>query len=71
MVRNFRGVWNGVHPREGVTALPKGHPEGKEPALDAAAREVREEAGVEGERSGSSTTSATGTCATASKCSSS
>jgi 8-oxo-dGTP pyrophosphatase MutT (NUDIX family) len=54
MVRNFRGrpFVAVVHPREGVTALPKGHPEGKEPALDAAAREVREEAGVEGESVG-------------------
>ena len=51
LVRNFRGrpFVAVVHPRDGVTALPKGHPEGKEPAVDAAAREVREEAGVEGE----------------------
>jgi 8-oxo-dGTP pyrophosphatase MutT (NUDIX family) len=38
-----------VHPRDGVTALPKGHPEDGEAAMEAAAREVREEAGVEGE----------------------
>jgi 8-oxo-dGTP pyrophosphatase MutT (NUDIX family) len=50
MIRNFRGrpFVAVVHPREGVTALPKGHPEGKEAAVDAAAREAREEAGVEG-----------------------
>ncbi len=30
-----------------VLALPKGHPDGKESAADAALREVREEAGVE------------------------
>ncbi len=32
-----------------VLALPKGHPEGDEAAVDAARREVREEAGVESE----------------------
>ena len=32
-----------------VLALPKGHPDEGESAADAAAREVREEAGVEGE----------------------
>jgi 8-oxo-dGTP pyrophosphatase MutT (NUDIX family) len=31
-----------------VLALPKGHPDGDETPLDAALREVREEAGVEG-----------------------
>jgi len=31
-----------------VLALPKGHPDGDESPLDAAVREVREEAGVEG-----------------------
>ena len=31
-----------------VVALPKGHPDGEETALDAALREVREEAGVSG-----------------------
>lgn len=36
-----------VHPREGVTALPKGHPEEGESLEQAAAREVREEAGLE------------------------
>lgn len=30
-----------------VLALPKGHPDGEESALDAALREVREEAGVD------------------------
>jgi len=32
-----------------VLALPKGHPDGDESAADAAAREVREEAGVAGD----------------------
>jgi 8-oxo-dGTP pyrophosphatase MutT (NUDIX family) len=36
-----------VHPREGVTALPKGHPDGDETLEQAATREVREEAGVD------------------------
>jgi 8-oxo-dGTP pyrophosphatase MutT (NUDIX family) len=36
-----------VHPRKGVTALPKGHPEAGETLEQAAAREVREEAGLE------------------------
>jgi 8-oxo-dGTP pyrophosphatase MutT (NUDIX family) len=51
IVRKFRGrpFVAVVHPREGVIALPKGHPEGGEPAVEAAAREVREEAGVDGE----------------------
>ena len=51
MIRNFHGrpFVAVVQPREGVIALPKGHPEGREPAVEAAAREVREEAGVEGE----------------------
>jgi 8-oxo-dGTP pyrophosphatase MutT (NUDIX family) len=31
-----------------VLALPKGHPDGEETPIDAALREVREEAGVEG-----------------------
>jgi 8-oxo-dGTP pyrophosphatase MutT (NUDIX family) len=54
MIRNFRGrpFVAVVQPRQGVVALPKGHPEGKEAAVDAAAREVREEAGVEGEAVG-------------------
>jgi 8-oxo-dGTP pyrophosphatase MutT (NUDIX family) len=51
MVRNFRGrpFVAVVQVREGVIALPKGHPEGDEATVDAAAREVREEAGVAGE----------------------
>ena len=51
MIRRFRGrpFVAVVHPREGVIALPKGHPEDDEAAVEAAAREVREEAGVEGE----------------------
>ncbi len=36
-----------------VLALPKGHPDGKESAIQAALREVREEAGVEAELVGS------------------
>ncbi|MGI8750264.1 MAG: NUDIX hydrolase [Thermoleophilaceae bacterium] len=35
-----------VNPRRGVTALPKGHPDGDETLEQAASREVREEAGV-------------------------
>src|SRR5215207_2110656 len=51
MIRRFRGrpFVAVVQVREGVIALPKGHPEGDEAAVDAAGREVREEAGVEGE----------------------
>ena len=51
MIRTFRGrpFVAVVHPKEGVVALPKGHPEDEEAAVDAAAREVREEAGVHGE----------------------
>jgi 8-oxo-dGTP pyrophosphatase MutT (NUDIX family) len=51
MVRDFRGrpFVAVVRVREGVLALPKGHPEGDEAPGEAAAREVREEAGVEGE----------------------
>ena len=49
VVRRFRGrpFIAAVQPREGVLALPKGHPEDGESMADAAAREVREEAGVE------------------------
>ena len=36
-----------------VLALPKGHPDGRESAVEAALREVREEAGVEAEVVGS------------------
>jgi 8-oxo-dGTP diphosphatase len=51
MVRNLRGrpFVAVVQVREGVIALPKGHPEGGEATIEAAAREVSEEAGVEGE----------------------
>jgi 8-oxo-dGTP pyrophosphatase MutT (NUDIX family) len=51
MVRDFRGrpFVAVVRVREGVLALPKGHLEGDEAPVEAAAREVREEAGVEGE----------------------
>src|SRR4051794_36848695 len=51
MIRNFRGrpFLAVIQVREDVIALPKGHPEGREPAAEAAAREVREEAGVEGD----------------------
>jgi 8-oxo-dGTP pyrophosphatase MutT (NUDIX family) len=50
-VRNFRGrpFVAVVEPRAGVLALPKGHPDGKESSAEAAARELREEAGVVGE----------------------
>jgi len=51
LVRNFVGrpFVAVVQVREGVVALPKGHPEGGEAAVDAAAREVREEAGLVGD----------------------
>jgi 8-oxo-dGTP pyrophosphatase MutT (NUDIX family) len=38
-----------VRVRDELLALPKGHPDGHESPADAAAREVREEAGVEAE----------------------
>jgi 8-oxo-dGTP pyrophosphatase MutT (NUDIX family) len=38
-----------VRPRHDVLALPKGHPVDGESMAEAAAREVREEAGVEGQ----------------------
>ena len=49
VVRRFRGrpFVAVVQVREGVLALPKGHPDGGESAADAARREVREEAGLE------------------------
>jgi 8-oxo-dGTP pyrophosphatase MutT (NUDIX family) len=51
LVRRFRGrpFAAVVHPRREVLALPKGHPDGGESMAAAAAREVREETGVEGE----------------------
>jgi 8-oxo-dGTP pyrophosphatase MutT (NUDIX family) len=51
VVRRFRGrpFVAVVQVREGVLALPKGHPDAGEPAVDAARREVREEAGVDAE----------------------
>lgn len=36
-----------VSPRQGIYALPKGHPEGDETLEQAATREVREETGLE------------------------
>jgi 8-oxo-dGTP pyrophosphatase MutT (NUDIX family) len=50
-VRNFRGrpFVAVVMPRQGVLALPKGHPDPGESAQEAAARELLEEAGVVGE----------------------
>jgi 8-oxo-dGTP pyrophosphatase MutT (NUDIX family) len=49
VVRRFRGrpFVAVVRVREGVLALPKGHPEPGEAAADAARREVREETGLE------------------------
>ena len=51
MVRRFQGrpFAAAVAPRRGVLALPKGHPDGDETMEQAAAREVREETGLEGE----------------------
>ena len=51
VVRNFRGrpFAAVVQVREGVLALPKGHPDSGEPALEAATREVREETGLDAE----------------------
>ena len=51
VVRNFRGrpFAAVVQVREGVLALPKGHPDGDESAADAALREVSEETGVQAE----------------------
>jgi len=51
-VRRFRGrdFLAAVRVKGGtVLALPKGHIDGRESAAEAAAREVREEAGVDGE----------------------
>jgi len=51
-VRRFRGrdFLAAVRVKHGtVLALPKGHIDGRESAAQAAAREVREEAGVDGE----------------------
>jgi 8-oxo-dGTP pyrophosphatase MutT (NUDIX family) len=51
VVRRFRGrpFVAVVRVRDDVLALPKGHPDGDESAMDAARREVREEAGIEAE----------------------
>jgi len=49
VLRRFRGrpFAAAVVPREGVLALPKGHPEEGETMKHAATREVREETGLE------------------------
>ena len=51
VVRRFHGrpFVAVVQFREGVLALPKGPPDGRESAADAARREVREETGIDGE----------------------
>jgi 8-oxo-dGTP pyrophosphatase MutT (NUDIX family) len=51
VVRRFRGrpFVAVVRVRDDVLALPKGHPDGDEPAAEAARREVREETGLEAE----------------------
>ena len=49
VVRRFQGrpFVAAVSPRQGVLALPKGHPDGEETMQQAATREVREETGLE------------------------
>jgi 8-oxo-dGTP pyrophosphatase MutT (NUDIX family) len=51
VLRRFRGrpFVAVVRVRDEVLALPKGHPDGRESAADAARREVREETGLEAE----------------------
>ena len=51
VVRRFQGrpFAAAVAPRQGVLALPKGHPDGEETMQQAAKREVREETGLEAE----------------------
>lgn len=51
VVRRFHGrpFVAVVRVRDEIFALPKGHPDGKETMAEAAAREVREEAGLEAE----------------------
>jgi 8-oxo-dGTP pyrophosphatase MutT (NUDIX family) len=51
IVRRFHGrpFAAVVQVREGVLALPKGHPDGDESSAEAAAREVREETGLVGD----------------------
>jgi 8-oxo-dGTP pyrophosphatase MutT (NUDIX family) len=51
LVRRFQGrpFAAVVQVREGILALPKGHPDGGESAAEAATREVREETGLVGE----------------------
>lgn len=51
VIRRFRGrpFVAVVRVRDGVLALPKGHPEAGESAAEAARREVREETGLEAE----------------------
>ena len=49
VIRRFRGrpFVAAIRPKEGVLALPKGHPDEGESMKDAAVREVREETGLE------------------------
>ena len=51
VVRNFRGrpFVAVIRLREDVLALPKGHPDGDESAMEAARREIREETGLTAE----------------------
>lgn len=71
VVRNMRGraYLAAVRVKDGkVLALPKGHIDPGESAIEAAAREVREETGVEGALIEKIDDIATGTCAAESGC---
>jgi 8-oxo-dGTP pyrophosphatase MutT (NUDIX family) len=68
VVRRFRGrpFLAVVRVRDDILALPKGHPEPGEAAVEAARREVREETGLSAEALEKLGDAATGTAAAAS-----